>query len=301
MAKMTPIFRGAFGLNNTVESTRLAFDEKTSMGELATAYNVDVDSRGRVSRRPGWNKVASFYGSDMFCEGGDCLFVGGTSLYQLLPDYTRKGLRSGLTPNARLSCAQAPDRIFYTNGFENGYVRQGASWVWQVGEYVGPDTSRTFSNPPIGQLVEFYAGRTFVAKGRHLLWSEGFNWGAFDLARNFLSYGTDITMVKAVNDGLFLSDQTTTYFIGGRNPKEFEQIVVAPYSAIPYTVARVQQAYVTDKKRGKVIIWATNMGLCAGSDGGQFENATLGKLTYPTCSEGTAAALADKYIVLLSR
>jgi hypothetical protein len=302
MSNFIPIFKGALGLNNVSSSNRLNVDHKTMVGELVTAYNVDIDSSGRVRRCLGWQSTAQQGDvKNLFCEGGDCLFTSGTSLYKLNSDYSRVGLRSGLTENAPMAYAQAPGRIFYTNGFELGYVQDDHSFVWSVGTYIGPDNSRVYQNPPVGTLLTFYAGRVYVARGPHIYFSEGFNWGAFDYARNFFMYSSDVIMLKAVNDGLFVSTEDAIYFIGGRNPREFEQIMIAPYPAIPNTAVSVDASFIGDGSKGRTVIWTSAKGICIGRDGGAFENVTTKRLIYPLYSRGTATALRNKYLVLMKK
>ena len=118
-------FRDFKGLRNTVDERN--FDN----GDLSVALNCDIDDGLNITRRKGFSTVV-VAGVDraLFAAGSTCLGVGSNALKQILPNYGTTTLRSGLTALRDLSYAAVADRVYYTNGIENGVVENGASRTW---------------------------------------------------------------------------------------------------------------------------------------------------------------------------
>ena len=158
-AKFATVFSGTTGLNNALDPVRLAFDPKTGITELSQAINVNVDNSGRLSRRLGRTLKRAEASRNGFAHGEVCLFVAGTSLYQMYPDYSRVALRTTLTDGLRMRYAAVADRVYYTNGLEKGYVKDGADFIWSKGDYaLSFDSNRLLSDPPNGHLLGWFGG-----------------------------------------------------------------------------------------------------------------------------------------------
>ena len=125
MSKPVRILSGGTGLNTVVDPIRLPFDRETGISDLAVAVNVTVDETGFISRRDGFLKVRDEDSHSLFCDGGDCLFISGDTLYRLLPDYSVETVRTGLSQGNRMAYTQVNDDIYYSNGVESGIVRLG--------------------------------------------------------------------------------------------------------------------------------------------------------------------------------
>ena len=103
-----------------------------------------------------------------------------------------------------------------------------------------------------------------------------------------------------VPDGLFVSDQDSTYFIKGRNPKEAEVIEVADYSVIKGTEVKVPSYRILDGRFvGTTYLWCSKRGVCLGSAGGQFINLTDTRLVLPDARRGAGLYRDGYYICLL--
>jgi len=166
------IFRGSNGLNVKTDPTRIPFNAELGLADLAVAVNIDHDSTGRVSRRKGFaaTSVTAAVHS-LWCGGGPCLFVTGTSLCLLSASYTYQVLAT-VTSGARMSYFQLESQTYWMNGYEKGYIEAGVNNSWTKGTYVGPYTTRQFSDPPIGHLIAYEHGRTWVAQGNVVWYSE---------------------------------------------------------------------------------------------------------------------------------
>ena len=289
MAKPLTVFRGSAGLNNKVDPVNLHYDPDTGVSELAVAYNVDIDRRGRIARRKGFRKVHAAAVHSLFCDGGHCLFVSGDALKRLNPDYTATALRA-VTPGARMRYVQVDGDIYYANGFEKGVVRaDGLSYEWTGGAYVGPPTTKTFEDPPIGHLLEHFNGRIYIANGCTVWYSEPFAYAWFNTAENFIPLASRVRMIRAVRGGLFVSSSEKTFFFAGSGPKEFSPTVVADYPAIEGADVIVEGSRVASGEIvGRAAMWASPRGVCIGGPDGTFRNLTERKLEYPSANVGAA-------------
>ncbi len=291
--KPVTLLNAARGLNNAVDPTRL------EAGEQAAAVNVDIDATGRINRRLGYVQKRAEPSHSLFCDGGDCLFVSGDTLYRLHPDYSREALRTGLTENAPLSCAQVADSIYYVNGFEKGRVPTGAAHTdWVAGDYVGPTTIKAFSDPPLGHLVSFFGGRVLVARGEVIWFSEPFAYGWFNLAKNWVSEAERITMLAPVEGGLFVGTTRSTLFYAGQEMTELTRLVKIPYAPIEGTLAYAPGQHL-GVEADRVALWTTDQGLFAGGPGGSLVHLTDNKLVLPPATRGAGLVYNHKYVTML--
>ena len=160
MAKPITIFRASSGLNVNIDPVRLPFDPQTGVTDLAVAVNIAHDQTGRPSRRKGFDDTGVTEAChSIFCDGGDALAVIGTSLCLVSPDLTGYRSLCTVTAGARVSYARVSNSIFWVNGFEKGYVQNGANHAWVKGTYYGPTSLRVLSDPPTGSIVFAFNGR----------------------------------------------------------------------------------------------------------------------------------------------
>jgi hypothetical protein len=299
--KPIPIIRGSLGLHTRLDPVRIPGDADSAVFYLAEAVDVWIDSSGRINRRKGTTATARTESShSLFCDGGDCLFVSANALYRLNSDYTRTGIRSGITGWLRMWYAQVNDEIYYSNGKENGVYRNGASYTWVALPYVGPDTVKTFSSPPVGRHLQLYNGRLYMSQDNVIWYTEPFAYSWVDAARNYIEMpGKEIRMIRAVVDGLYVSTNTTQYFLQGPDPAEFSIKVVAQYPAVEGTDTLINGGWVGDGVAFKVAVWTSLTGICIGLPGGEFKNVTDRKIILPPTVTGAAGVIENKYISTL--
>jgi hypothetical protein len=297
-ARFRRMYAATTGLNNVVDPVRLAFDYRTGVVELAQAINVDIDRSGRVSRRLGRTERSSIAASCAWAHGEVCLFVSSTSLMQMKSDFSTVTLRTGLTLGARMRYAPVADRVYYTNGHELGYVRNRTSFTWSKGNYVPPgDTSRQISDPPVGHVLGWFAGRVVIAKENVLFASEPSFYGAFDLHRGVRPVPSRVTMIQGAPGGLWVGTTTQVLFFRGTQWGKLRREVKANYGVLPGSDALCQ-----GEKRGvagRSVMFTTPQGICAGEEDGGFTNLTYNKLTFPTGRYASAAVVGDRYILLI--
>lgn len=113
------------GLRNTVDP------EEMSPADLVAAVNVDITDSKRIRRRSGFGPaVVAGSCHSLWSNGSSAFVVAGTDLLEVLPDFTTRTLRTGLTPLARMAFEQLGHRVFFSNGFESGVIEDGAARDW---------------------------------------------------------------------------------------------------------------------------------------------------------------------------
>lgn len=288
------LLRGSRGLNNASDPVRIDRGADTGLTDLAVAANVDIEHNGRITRRKGPTLRLAGSCHSMFCDGGDCLFMDGTTMKRLNADYTADTVQTGLSGN-RVRHAQLGDLIYWVDGSGKGYVQDGVNYAWEANAYVGPTTSKTFTSPVIGSFICLHGARLYVAE-KNILWhSEPFAYSWFDMARNYLPFPTNIRMVASVPDGMFVSDETAIYALTGMNPQDmtFKKVHDAP--AVIDTNAQVKDFL----DFGDGFLVTTNKGICFGGIEGFFKNLTDERLTYPDTVNGAGYVHNSAYLSLL--
>jgi hypothetical protein len=278
------------GLNNFLDPARLRSDEKSGAVELAKAVNVDFDITGRVSRRRGYVLHNAADAHSLWSSGDYMFFVSGGSLYQLDAAGSAVGVRSGITQAARMSYTAYGEEVFYCNRYENGVIRDGrTSWSWYGQEYVGPETIWDISlSPPLGHLLATFGGYLLVASGNMLYWSMPFAPYHYRLSRDFFQFQSEVVMLAPVENGVFVSDQNTTWFLRGKNPSEWTRALRADYPAIAGTSVQTGKVRIgqDDLPDFDCTCWFSAKGICIGGGDGFFSNLTEYKLVVPQAIRG---------------
>lgn len=301
------IFRKTNGLNTLIDPVDL--DISKGIQELAVANNVDISDKGRLSRRKGYTEVLSGSYHSLFCDGGEAIVVSGTNLCLLNNDYTTTTIAQ-VTQGAKLSCCKINDDIYYCNGHECGIVRNGSVVDWNKGDYVGPTSYRVLDNPPIGTHVESFNGRVYISQGGSLWFSEPFAFGAFNLEDNLWWFPSNIKMVRAVEDGLYISTSNEVFFLSGIDTDAPIQTKVCDYPAIEYSESWAEGRLIIFPEGGisisqgggkRFLMWLSNFGICFGGPGGQFTNLTWDKIgEFPNGLTGSSIIFNGKFVGLIN-
>jgi len=290
MARVVSLFKGTTGLNDKVDAVRIKPEE------LSSAVNVDIDRTGRISRRDGFVSALAKGSHSIFPCGNYCLFVSGTDLCVLNPDYSWTAIRT-VTQGARMDHYRLGTVIYYLNGYERGQVVDKVNLAWDAASYIGPATTKTFSNPPIGTLLDLYNARMYIVEGDVLWYSEPFAYAWFNLARNFIPMPGRVIMMRAVREGIFVSTDSEQFFFGGKTPDEMTMTKLAEYPAIKGTVVRVSFSRVGEGSPGLGLVWTSEKGICLGSPGGEFKNISQTRIDFAGGMVGAGLHRDGKYIV----
>jgi len=314
MPKNLTLFKGSTGLNNKQDPVRLKYNSRTGISELAAASNIVIEDSRRISRRKGYTRRLEGDFHSLFSDGGDCLFVkeesGQGALCFLFPDYTYKAVRA-LTPNARMKYEQIDDVIYYMNGYERGKVRKGdyQSYGWNKGDYVGPETKRVFSDPPIGTDLRYYNGQMYIVQGRVIWVSEGFSVSFYDLANSYLEFEDRVNLIRPVADGLFIGTEKKIIFLEGSDSSNMSERTVADFPAVSGTdctftgiLGFQKGGSVTISSEGgtQYAIWLSQKGVCVGGPEGEFVNLTKDRLVLPNALTGAGLIYNNEYVATMN-
>ena len=293
------LFKKCLGLNNKNDPSDLILDPEEGLCELAIAVDVDIERSGkRISRRKGYTRVFTGRWHSLYPFGDNCLGVADGNLVALHKDKSYTFIRA-VDPVAKVSYVTVGNRVYFANGIDKGYIFETENFPWEVNEYVGPSTDKKLVGPPIGSLIEIYNGFMFVVIDNFVFYSMPHNYHSYCL-QDYLAFPSRVKMVRAVKDGLYISDSTKTYYLNGYDPREFFQTVVSDYPAVAGT-----DKVVDGRELGggeilhRVIMWTSKEGICLGGPDGLFLNLTKDKLVLPDSQSGAGICIDGKYVCTL--
>jgi hypothetical protein len=297
------LYRSAEGLNTRDPATALYTNIRTGKTELAAAYNIDITESGRIQRRRGYTKLLAGSFHSLFCGGEDTLVATGTSLCRVDGGNSLVVLRNDLTEKASISWLQLAGRVYYMNGYQKGYIPTGGNdTAWVAGSYVGPETNRTFSDPPIGQLLGFHNSRVLVAVDNILFYSEPLAYGWFDYARNYIGEPARISMIAPVLGGVYIGTEQGVFYYAGDDITKAERRKITDDPPVSGTHVFVDASQVGKEGKlfGPAVVWTGQSGLYMGISGGTLYSLTSRKLVLPQpFSRGTAIVRDGNYLTLL--
>lgn len=260
--------RELLGLNNVLPPERIPPGEKSF---LTTAQNLDIDDAHKGTLRGGYaDPVYRAAGThSLFDYLGVVLFVEGPDLKRLNPDYSSEIVHSGVG-DARMNYVGVPGRIYYTNESIIEYYDMG---LQKAVQFVEPNqTYKSIMKP--GHMIEWFQGRLYVARGGELWASDPMAPHQTDTRRGFKQMGGYLTMIRAVQDGLYVSNGDKTFFLSGEFT-EMARRTVDEHPCILGTDVRVDGEFVGGKGfPGWVIVWATKTGMAVGPAGGEVIKVT---------------------------
>jgi len=308
------IAKGSSGL--TTRSDPVRVDEydprKVDQGirPLVRCLNVAIDATGRIERRKGYSLSSSGSFRDLFSAGNTALCVKDDELCLLGPALTTTALRS-VTPGARMSYAAARGRVFYSNGFENGYVRHGMNFSWEPEPHDERDVEEDTvfaGSVPLGHLLEWFNGRMLIGQEEVVWYSERFYPGLYPLSRRHLHLTSRVRMIQRVSGGVWISDEGGIYWLGGMDPASWDQDQKADYPAIEGAVVKVPGSRTGIEAlygRGLVPLFMTERGVCLAGPDGFFKNLTEERIEHDKTPwpfravAGSAALIGDQAVFTL--
>jgi hypothetical protein len=270
------IFKNFRGINNVSNGINLETDE------LTEAKNVDIDNEGRAKRRDGYTrkfvpsgKLHSLWSNDRLC-----LFIDGTTLKRLNADYTATTIRTGVT-NLPMEFLDVNENVYYSSASVNGYI----DTLFADNQYTDPGINFKVKPMP-GQHIEYYNGRIYIARNETIWFTDAYAYERIDMRFNAIKMKDEVTMLKAVDDGLYVSvgdinDRSSVIFLSGSTPEDMTSREVANYGAIEGTAVKPKSAFVGDGANGKTVLWVSRKGVCLGGNGGNFTNLTAARYEVP--------------------
>lgn len=297
--------RSCRGVNANHVPFRLWLDLRTGAWDAAEAVNVVVDDTGAVSRCEGYALALPGQWHSLWADGEDVLGVWGAALVRVRPDNAVEVLREGLTPGARVAFCRVLSWVFWSNGCESGVIEDGGEngpWGGRAWPYA--DDGRDMSGPPAGTILEAAFGRVWIAQGRHVWCTEPGFYHFVDRAAGFLApFDGEVTMLRAVDDGLYVGTERRTYFLAGGDPGRMTYRQSAAARAVPGTDVAVDPALVPGLGRMALeapgVLWVGREGVMFGGPGGQTANLTKNRTPFPVGSRGAACIYDGRYLAVL--
>lgn len=134
--------------------------------------------------------------------------------------------------------------------------------------------------PPPGQLLDYRAGKIYIASGSVVWITDPLNYGIVDMNVGFYMYSERVTLVKAVPDGFFVSSDKT-YFITETSPKDVSQTLAFPHKAVEGAACSLPNT--------SDVMWFSDRGFVRGSTGGKVVLLTEDRLAVDFYDRGTMA------------
>lgn len=133
------------GLRNTTSP------ERFKVGELAEAFDIDIDNTGRPLSRIGVTKVNATPAHSLFANHRVAMCVNGTTLSAIEANASLTPIQTLSTSNY-LSAETVNDFVYYTNGVDTGRLIGRTPGCWGVPVPVGqPVTSQLRGQLPPGR------------------------------------------------------------------------------------------------------------------------------------------------------
>lgn len=290
------------GMKNTVSRERLGADE------LERATNIDIDDVGQARRRRGyarkqpgsWHSVRTFTLMVLGVVDGQLVSLSDSYAFALLGTYV------GPT---RLAYAEVNGEVYFCNNAASGVVKTDGSvepwgktdgqglWLSPVIDEtptLGPVAGDLVGDPIRASCIEAYKGRIYLADGKTLWATELYRYHIVNRLRGFIQFEHDITLVMAVDDGLFVGTEAGLYFLKGTfgafqmTPINSDMVIPGSGQVVPSELVH-PQARNGPVPAGNSVVFMTSGGIIAGFDSGTCYNLTHDAMVFPGAL--TAASL----------
>jgi hypothetical protein len=255
---------------------------KKAVYPLQVAKNVWIDNTMHLqSRTDGMTLRLAGDVYNAWSDGTTFLYMISGTLYSMSKGFAGTALVSGLLPYAPMSYVAFNDRIYYSNGTNIGYVKNG------IGYTLSTPTIKFKAVLPAGKFLAHYRTRLYSAKGKVLYISDPLS-DSYDTRSGYRQFDSNITMVRPVENGIFVADETT-WFLKGLAPEEFTREFIEDNSVIPYTDVNVDAVDIGEgDKTGLWAVWTSTEGICIGDADGNMKNVTKERANLSNHSRGAA-------------
>lgn len=230
------------------------------------ANNLDLTNKRHMRRRDGHRTIHTFNNvkvHSLWSYGNDCFFVAGDTLYRLNVDLSYTSMLTGLI-NTPMNYADVFGKIYFTNNVTIGWIDS-----YGVSSLPAPTDNFKISMPP-GHLIEFYNQVLYVASGNILYCSDPAIPAQYDYRQGLIPFKSRITMLKAVDDGLWVSDSEGIYFLNGNTIFDFAFHTKLALPAIERSAVSIDGRFLGTDSKSKNVLMLTSGGICIGSNGGGF-------------------------------
>ncbi len=294
------IVMGSFtGMKNTVGAERLA------PNELERAINVDLDDAGQPRRRRGYNQLSSVSHHSLRTLGDRTFGVRDGVLGRFREDYSFTSITAvGIAP---VAYTEVDHSVYFCNSAAAGVIGPDdalSPWGSTAGQgrWLSPVLSptdtlgeiggRLLGDPVRATCLETYKGRIYLAAGKTLWATELYLYHFVDKTKNYMQFEHEITMLAAVDDGIYVGTEGGLYFLqgilGGFKLTQINGDAVLFGSCQPVPTELVHpQARNQPIPAGMAAVFMSTGGIMAGFDNGTCYNLTSGTMEFP---RGVSAA-----------
>lgn len=244
--------------------------KKRQMVELYKVTNYDITPDLKLKKRNGTTKLLSGVFTDLWTDGTGIYCVKDGDLVLLASDLsTTTTLKTSVS--SPVCYTKAGLDVVWTDGTYIEYVSGGGSHSFPE----SADASKTAI--PAGRLVEWFFGRLLVASGRNLYQTDPLvrRTAAIDFTTgNHRQLASNITLIKTVDDGFWVSDETALYFGKGNNINEAALVIGLAYPAMFNAAVKIDGSLFPEPLLGTCYAVATQKGIIVLGNSGVYTNLT---------------------------
>lgn len=265
-------------LNNRVDPTELKPDE------MAVAQNVDCLDDSSIARRKGRTLVLSASGAHSFWSdpAGEFAFYGESStLKRFWADGTATTLAT-LTTDELIDFVAVNNIFVYSSATDIGYISDGVAGAFEA------PTDQSKIPTAEGRFVAFYNGRLYTLSETGLYYTDAYAVNQMDERNCLIPLLGEPTMLKPVDDGLWVGKGDKTIWLGGGSPEEFTYREYTDPVVPGTATAHTSPHRIGIKASGKIVLWGSSQGLCVGVNGGGMTVLTEDVLAVKPATQGSA-------------
>lgn len=289
------------GLNTSAHPEGLLYDGRSGTCELALAVDVDIlDNGRRVRCRPGRVLVDSRDWRDGYnAPDGQAYAVVDGVICEVLEDLSVRPLAALQSPGP-VAWAALGDIVFWSNGVESGLIQWGEAGEWGGRRFPVASEAARYVDPAAGQVLGAAFGRVWIGRDDVLHYTAG-AWNFEKAGASGIMLPARITMIRPVDDGLYVGTEAAVFFLAGANPAAgmpVRRVSIDP--AIPGSdvLVRADDYGRFDPVTG--VIWTGPRGICLGLPDGIVINLTKNRVALDAPASGAAAvALPLRYVAIL--
>ena len=259
-------YKNIVGVSKKKDPTRIP------AGYVPYAMNVDSDNDKKLHRRRGRTLIDDENTHSIWSNASICLCVQGGDLKEanlnlntMVFTYTTILADVGDT---EMIFQDVADMVFFANSDKFGYIRDHVA-------HGIPEVDQTYKTRMVGgHLMEYWDSRLWVFQEGLLIYSDPTEPFVRDDKHNFVSFNGRGRMLRAVKDGLYVSDTERCGFLQGGlgDPPKFNYTEVCSFPAIEgMAISSIEQVSGISMK---AVVWATEDGCYMGLPGGQVNRVT---------------------------
>ena len=282
-----------FRTMNTIKDRTLSADSRGVVNEMVLASDVDLIEGGVAWVRQGYRNILAGAHS-LWSNGSVCLFVRSSVLYRMHDDMGGADALYTLKADDPMDYEVVNDMVVFSNGTDIGWLSPdgaesfsdpvtGLTMTLSVGSTI--QIPNSLEPTPAGHFITLLNGTLLIASDNVLVRTRPYNIEAVHRVAGYTPFGSHITMLRAVDNGAWLSTLTETYFI----PEEGPVIHKGPYPAIERTAyvskgefygsVRGPLGETIPTMTGKVVWWMSPHGVCVGGNNGEMHAVSEQKVT----------------------